>query len=120
MDAELARYAEAKISADQGKNTNIINDDSQFVDDDETLGEESITSLEEKMTSFDARAAQESLTFIGDVWREIEELSQQRPSSMASTQAGYEVVWDSLPPQEDSGSTGEQDDIPVRNGLSMA
>jgi hypothetical protein len=72
MDAELARYAESKISADQGENANLLNDDSHFFDDDATLGEESITSLEERMTSFDANAAQESLTFlIGDVWREI-------------------------------------------------
>lgn len=37
MDAELARYAESKISADQGENANLLNDGSHFFDDDATL-----------------------------------------------------------------------------------
>ena len=37
MDAELARYAESKISADQGEHANLLNDDSHFFDDDATL-----------------------------------------------------------------------------------
>ena len=70
------------------------------------------------MTSFDANAAQESLTFIGDVWREIEELSQQRPSSVVSTQAGYEVVWDSLPPPDDGNDMDQGNGTLANNGVS--
>ena len=89
MDEELARYAESEINQKYGTQRQMIpSGDSCSSIGVETLfddmasithgGDESIMSIEDRMVSFDAAAAQQSLSFIGDAFREIgEELSSQ-------------------------------------------
>lgn len=107
MDAELARYAASKFD-------NVVNNDetsaafnesassfiSKTLDDiqlDESVGEESVVSITDRMTSFDAAAAQESISFIGDALREIgEELSmmkQSQPKGYNQIEQDASNVW---------------------------
>jgi len=93
MDADLARYAASKFKVTTNDAQNSFNDSvsssvSKTLDDiqlDESVGEESVVSITDRMTSFDAAAAQESLSFIGDALREIgEELSLMKQSQRSS------------------------------------
>ena len=89
MDADLARYAASKFKDVQNSfNDSVSSCVSKTLDDiqlDESVGEESVVSITDRMTSFDAAAAQESLSFIGDALREIgEELSLMKQPQRSS------------------------------------
>ena len=73
MEKELAKYAETKMSTIANQQQNRDSADELTVADDESL-----VSLEDRFSTFDATAAQESLYFIGEVFRGMGEEITQR------------------------------------------
>ena len=73
METELANYANASMDVNYGS----ISVDDETRDgveshyDDTTLDDRSLFSIENQATSFDARAAKQSLQFMGESLREI-------------------------------------------------
>jgi len=97
MDTELARYAQTKINGISVKEDVRQNEDE--LDDLTIADQESLVSLEDRMTTFNAAAAHQSLSFLGDAFREIgEELSHLNRRSgqhyeVVGGQEEHEVVY---------------------------
>lgn len=70
MEAELAQYAASEINrANGGDGRESVC--SVYDDDNTVAGNESLVSIEERMRSFDADAAKETWSFLGESFREI-------------------------------------------------
>eukprot|EP00562_Extubocellulus_spinifer_P006850 CAMPEP_0178532362 /NCGR_PEP_ID=MMETSP0696-20121128/33929_1 /TAXON_ID=265572 /ORGANISM="Extubocellulus spinifer, Strain CCMP396" /LENGTH=453 /DNA_ID=CAMNT_0020164345 /DNA_START=1 /DNA_END=1359 /DNA_ORIENTATION=- len=64
MEMELARYAETALGKDA---PSVTSEDSWSL-----AGDESLVSIEERANYFDARAAEQSLMFLGEAFKEVE------------------------------------------------